>query len=55
MPEVVLATLGEAFKDNQALSAAVGVSADEVSLAVAEPALAQLVAAIDLTELTSGR
>jgi len=43
VPEVVLETLEEAFEDNEAPSAAVGVSADEVSLAVLVPGVDQVV------------
>ncbi|MFU8854342.1 DUF4236 domain-containing protein [Micromonospora sp. SL1-18] len=43
VPEVVLETLEEAFEDNEAPSAAVGVSGDEVSLAVLVPGADQLV------------
>ncbi|SCE94435.1 hypothetical protein GA0070214_103480 [Micromonospora chaiyaphumensis] len=43
VPEVVLETLEEAFEDNEAPSAPVGVSADEVSLAVLVPGVEQVV------------
>ena len=43
VPEVVLETLEEAFEDNEAPSAAVGISADEVSLAVLVPGPDQVV------------
>jgi hypothetical protein len=36
-PDVVLATLSEAFEDNEAAAAAVGVMGDEVSIVVAAP------------------
>ncbi|MEU5529275.1 DUF4236 domain-containing protein [Micromonospora chersina] len=42
-PEVVLETLEEAFEDNEAPSAAVGVIADEVSLVVLVPSVDQVV------------
>jgi hypothetical protein len=42
-PDVVLETLEEAFEDNEAPSAAVGVIADEVSLVVLVPTVEQVV------------
>ncbi|WP_328534790.1 DUF4236 domain-containing protein [Micromonospora zamorensis] len=42
-PDVVLETLEEAFEDNEAASAAVGVTGDEVSLVVLVPAVDQVV------------
>ncbi|MET8354294.1 hypothetical protein [Micromonospora sp. NPDC005206] len=42
-PEVVLETLEEAFEDNEAPSAAVGVTVDEVSLVVLVPSVDQVV------------
>ncbi|NJP31023.1 DUF4236 domain-containing protein [Micromonospora thermarum] len=42
-PEVVLETLEEAFEDNEAASAAVGVAGGEVSLAVLVPAIDDVV------------
>ncbi|MFG3603613.1 DUF4236 domain-containing protein [Micromonospora chersina] len=42
-PDVVLETLEEAFEDNEAASAAVGVNGDEVSLVVLVPTIEQVV------------
>ncbi|MBM0228805.1 MULTISPECIES: DUF4236 domain-containing protein [Micromonospora] len=42
-PDVVLETLEEAFEDNEAASAAVGVTGDEVSLVVLVPTVEQVV------------
>lgn len=64
-PDVVIETLDEAFEDNEAPSAAVGVDGDEVALVVLVPSTAvavpeqiatrtqALVQAVDLAELTS--
>ena len=43
VPNVILETLEEVFEDNEAPSAAIGVSGDEVSLAVLVPAMEQVV------------